>query len=75
MGPFSTAILVACLQAMKYLLWLVAGLLVVLALVQGLRGDPMFKYVALGVIAALAVVGGFVSGRAADYILARGRSR
>jgi type II secretory pathway component PulF len=75
MGPFSTAILVACLQAMKYLLWLVAALLVVLVIVQALRGDPMFKYVALGVIAVLAIVGGFVSGRAARYILERARTR
>ena len=75
MGPFSTAILVACLQAMKYLLWLVAALLVVLVIVQALRGDPMFKYVTLGVIALFSVIGGFVSGRAASYILARGRAR
>lgn len=71
MGMFSTAVLVACLQGMKYLLWLTAALLVVLIVVQVLRGDPNIKPIMLGVVALLALLGGFVSGRAAAVIVSR----
>jgi hypothetical protein len=71
MGPLATAILVGCLQGMKYLLWLVAVLLLILLLVQWLRGESAFKLVSLSIIAALALGGGFVSGRAAAALLTR----
>lgn len=71
MGPFATAILVGCLQGMKYLLWLVALLLLVLLLVQWLRGESTFKLALLSFIALLALGGGFVSGRAAATLLTR----
>ena len=71
MGMFSTAVLVACLQGMKYLLWLTAALLVVLVLVQFLRGEPNIKPVFLGIVALLALAGGFISGRAATVIVSR----
>jgi hypothetical protein len=71
MGPLATAILVGCLQGMKYLLWLVAVLLLILLLVQWLRGESAFKLVSLSIIAVLALGGGFVSGRAAAALLTR----
>jgi hypothetical protein len=72
MGPFATAVLSACLQALRYLLWITAGLLVALAAVQALRGDPSFKPLTLVFLALLFAIGGFVSGRAASALLARG---
>ena len=71
MGAFATAVLVGCLQGMKYLLWLVAVLLLVLALVQWVRGESAFKLATLIVIAVLSLGGGFVSGRAAYALLLR----
>ena len=71
MGAFATAVLVGCLQGMKYLLWLVAVLLLMLALVQWVRGESTFKLATLLIIAVLALGGGFVSGRAAHALLLR----
>ena len=71
MGPFATAILVGCLQGMKYLLWLVAVLLVMLVLAQWLRGESAFKLVLLSFMALLALGGDLVSGRAAAALLTR----
>ena len=53
MGPFATAITVGCLDAMRWLLWLVGALLVALIVVQTLRGDEgaqpaKFAMLALG---------------------------
>ena len=39
MGPLPTAILIGCLEGLKWLLWLAAGLLVILVVTQALRGD------------------------------------
>ena len=71
MGPFATAILVGCLQGMKYLLWLVAVLLLMLVLAQWLRGESAFKLVLLSFMALLALGGDLVSGRAAAALLTR----
>ena len=71
MGPFATAILVGCLQGMKYLLWLVAVLLLMLVLAQWLRGESAFKLALLSFMALLALGGGLVSGRAAAALLTR----
>lgn len=71
MGPFATAILVGCLQGMKYLLWLVAVLLLMLLLAQWMRGESAFKLATLSLMALLALGGGFVSGRAAAALLTR----
>lgn len=71
MGPFATAILAGCLQGMKYLLWLAAVLLLMLLLVQWIRGESAFKLAILSIIALLALGGGFVSGRAAAALLTR----
>jgi len=71
MGAFATAILVGCLQGMKYLLWLVAVLLLMLVLAQWLRGESAFKLALLSLMALLALGGGLVSGRAAAALLTR----
>lgn len=71
MGPFATAILAGCLQGMKYLLWLVAVLLLMLVLAQWLRGESAFKLALLSFMALLALGGGLVSGRAAAALLTR----
>jgi hypothetical protein len=75
MGLFATAVLIAGLQALKYLLLLVAGLLVVLIGVEAFRGafssDPLVL-IMIGFVAAIAGLG---CGRLADFLLARGRVR
>ncbi len=71
MGPFSTAVLIGCLQAMKYFLWALAVLLVVLVAAQWFRGEATGKLVFIAVGAAFALVGGIISGFAAAWIDAR----
>ncbi len=39
MGPMATAIAAGCLSAMRWLLWLTTGLLLLLIVVQYFRGD------------------------------------
>ncbi len=71
MGVFAMAVLVGCLQGMKYLLWLVAVLLLMLALVQWVRGESTFKLATLLILSVLSLGGGYVSGRAAYALLLR----
>ena len=46
MGPVATAILIGCTQALKWILWLTAALLLILVVVQYFRGDAAAKPVA-----------------------------
>ncbi|MDB5570050.1 MAG: hypothetical protein JWN93_1233 [Hyphomicrobiales bacterium] len=71
MGPFSTAVLIGCLQAMKYFLWALALLLVILVFAQWYRGEPTGKLIFIAIGAVLSLVGGTVSGFAAAWIDAR----
>lgn len=58
MGPIATAILKGCLEALKWLLWSVSALLLVLVIVQYFRGDAAANpAVNLITMAAFAVAG------------------
>lgn len=68
MGPFATAIATGCLDALRWLLWLVAALLVALVVVQFARGDEGAAPLPLIVFAAAAVVAGYVCGVASTRV-------
>ncbi len=61
MGPVATAVLSGCLQALKWLLWLVAALLLILVAVQYFRGDAAAKSVANLVTMAVFAGAGLVA--------------
>ncbi len=73
MGPVSSAVAAGCLEAMRWLLWLVAGLLVALVVVQGLRHDEAAQPVSLLVMALVAFVAGYVCAWVAARIVAANR--
>ncbi len=64
--PMSRAVAIACLTVLKYLLWVMGGLLVILAIKQwasGADGGPPLQPLLLG---AASIVGGWVSGYVAS---------
>ncbi len=65
MGPFSRAILIGCLDALRWLFWLGAGLLVLLVVVQAFRGDadalPKSNLAGAAALAALGWLCGFAA--------------
>ena len=71
MGPLPIAILIGCLQGLKYLLWLVSALLVALVLTQALRGDTDARPAAQLRLAAALLAGGLGCGYAARWFLKR----
>ena len=62
MGPFATAIATGCLDALRWLLWLVAALLAALVVVQSIRGDESASPLRLIALAGVALVAGFACG-------------
>lgn len=71
MGPISTVVLAGCLQALQWLSWAIAGLLVLLVAVQALRGDAGAQPLANVIVAAAFLLGGVVSGLLGRAILKR----
>lgn len=71
MGPLASAVLIGCLNGLQWLLWLTAGLLLLLVVTQFLRGDADAMPVPnlIGAI-ALAILG-YICGFAARKLLAR----
>ena len=67
MGPFAALVAGACLEALKWLLWATAGLLLLLIVVQWARGDAAARPQAAALLGLGFVVGGFVCGRAAGW--------
>lgn len=67
MGDFSRAIMIACLQVLRWLLFVTGALMLVLIIVQQVRGDTDAAPLALGISAAAMLVGGYVCGRAGAY--------
>ena len=66
MGPFASTVLYGCLEALKWLLWATAGLLVVLIVTQALRGDADARpLVNLAMAGAFLVGGALCRGAAA----------
>jgi hypothetical protein len=72
MGDFPRAILIACLQVLRWLLFATAALMLVLLIVQQLRGDPGAVPVQLGIGAILMLAAGIICGRAARWFEAGG---
>ena len=64
MGPFSRILLSACLNLMRWLFFVTAGLVVVLLIVQQLRGDAEAAPVQLALFAGVVAVLGWASGKA-----------
>ncbi|MDO9439253.1 MAG: hypothetical protein Q7T73_00030 [Beijerinckiaceae bacterium] len=72
MGPLSTAILAGCLQALKWLSWIICLLLGVLVVVQSLRGDEGAQPLANVMVALAFAAGGALCGYVARVIIRRG---
>ncbi|GGH24855.1 hypothetical protein GCM10007036_31560 [Alsobacter metallidurans] len=68
---FSTAVASACLTVLQWLLWLTAGLLLLLLVVQSLRGDADAQPVTTAVMAVAAGVLGWMFGAAGRRLAAR----
>lgn len=66
MGPFSSAVAIGCLTALRWLFWLTAALCAALIAKQMMAGDGLLPGLALTVL-AFAVLG-WLSGFAAQYI-------
>lgn len=60
MGQLSRAILYGCLEALKFMLWLCAGLVFILIGVEHWRGEPYAQPGAQAVLAAGFLAGGFL---------------
>ena len=73
MGPVATAILSACLQALKWLLWLTAALFVVLLVVQYFRGDLPASGQGLIMTGVAFAIAGWISGLVARWLTSRDR--
>lgn len=69
-GPFTTAMLVGCLAALGWLLWLAGAMLVVLMGVQALRGDVTVAPQTLLIIAACLFAGGWLCRRVSQWLAA-----
>lgn len=71
MGPVATAVAIGCLTALRWLIWAAAGLLVVLIVVQVLRGDVWAQPVPNALVALGLAVGGWLAGFVADRLASR----
>lgn len=69
MGPFPRFLLGACLNLMKWLFLITAGLLAVLVVVQQVRGDAEAAPLQLGLFAVVMAVLGVVSGKVSRWFL------
>lgn len=69
MGPFARAMLSGCLAALRWLLWIVAGLAATLLVVQYLRGDTQDNVSALVVLVLGFILGGWACGKAGAYLV------
>ena len=67
MGPFPRALMVACPTVLRWLLMITAGLLLILIVVQYLRGDEGAAPVPLLAMAALMAAGAWVCAKAAAW--------
>ncbi|HRK25090.1 MAG TPA: hypothetical protein PLQ11_09075 [Beijerinckiaceae bacterium] len=72
MGPFPRAILIACLSILRWMLLVTAGLVVILLVVQQLRGDAEAAPGALAIFAVITAGIGWLCGRAAVWFERQG---
>ena len=68
---FSTAVASACLSVLQWLLWLTAGLLLLLIVVQALRGDADAQPGTTAMMAVLAGAVGWMFGAAGRRLARR----
>ncbi|WP_406853818.1 hypothetical protein ABEG18_14755 [Alsobacter sp. KACC 23698] len=68
---FSTAVAFACLVVLRWLFWATAALLVVLLVVQFLRGDADARPLATAAMAAAMAALGWIFGAAGRRLIAR----
>ncbi len=73
MGPFASAVASGCLDALRWLLWLVAALLIALTAAQALRGDADAQPAQLLVMAAVCAAAGWLCGCLSGKALAKRR--
>lgn len=71
MGPFPRILLSACLNLMKWLFFVTAGLVLILMVVQHLRGDAEAAPMQLAVFAVVVGALGWASGKASLFFIAR----
>ena len=68
--PFATAMLLACLKGLGWLLWVVALLILILAIARTLRGEPV-QHGELALAALACLAGGYAARRLAFWMQAR----
>ena len=66
MGPFSTAVAIGCLSALRWLFWLTAALMAALVIKQAVSGEGVVYGVGVAAIGFAAL--GWLSGFAARMI-------
>ncbi len=70
MGPIARAVAYGCAQALKWIFWLTSSLLVVLVVVQYVRGDvtarPLANLLVMAGFAAAGFVSHFIGKKIAD---------
>ena len=66
MGPFSTAVAIGCLAALRWLFWLTGALMALLIVKQWLSGEEVVASLGLGALCFAAL--GWLSGFAAQQI-------
>lgn len=71
MGPFPRILLSACLNLMKWLFFVTSGLVLILMVVQQLRGDAEAAPAQLAVFAVVVAALGWASGRASHFFMRR----
>lgn len=71
MGQLSRAILYGCLEALKFMLWVCAALLLVLVIVERVRGDIDAQPQAQLLLAAGFALGGLLCRWAARFLAAK----
>jgi hypothetical protein len=62
MGPFASAIIIGCLDALRWLLWLVTALALAAMVAQWLRADQTVEPLSLIEMAAVCAVVGWICG-------------
>lgn len=69
-GHVAKSVAYGCAQALKWILWLTAGLLLILIIVQYFRGDaaakPMANLILMAVFAVAGIISHFIGKKIAD---------
>ena len=71
MGPVATAVAVGCLRALGALMFVAAGLIILLIVVQQLRADPQAQPAANATLALFLAMGGLACTTTAKWLVKR----